>query len=121
MWQHRSEIRTPLSSMTSEQVKLNWSKECQKAFDTIKKLVFRETLLTYANFNEPFEIHADASKLKLASVIGQRGKLVAFYCRNLNPARVNYTTTEQELLSIVQTLNEFRNMLLGQQIKVYSD
>ena len=38
MWQHRSKI-FPLSSMTSEQAKWNWSKLCQKAFDTIKKLV----------------------------------------------------------------------------------
>ena len=36
IWQHRSEILTPLSSMTSKQAKWNWSKECQKAFDTIK-------------------------------------------------------------------------------------
>ena len=32
-----------LLSMTSKQAKRNWSKECQKAFNTIKKLVSRET------------------------------------------------------------------------------
>ena len=37
MWQHRSKILTPLSSMTSTQTKWNWSKEFQKAFDTINK------------------------------------------------------------------------------------
>ena len=36
MWQYRSEILTPLSSLTSKQAKWNWSNECQKAFDTIK-------------------------------------------------------------------------------------
>ena len=39
----------------------------------------------------------------------------------LNPAQVNYTTTEIELLSIVETLKELRNILLGQQINVYTD
>ena len=39
----------------------------------------------------------------------------------LNPAQVNYTTTERELLSIVGTLKEFKNILLGQQIKLYAD
>ena len=51
--------------MTSKQAKWNWSKEYQKAFDTIKNLVSRETLLSYPNFNESFEIHTDASKLQL--------------------------------------------------------
>ena len=39
MWKHRSGIFILLSSMTSKQAKFIWSKECQRAFDTIKKLV----------------------------------------------------------------------------------
>ena len=39
----------------------------------------------------------------------------------LNPAQVNYTTTERELISIMETLKEFRNILLGWQIKIYTD
>ena len=121
MWQHRSEILTPLSSTTSKQAKWNWSKEYQKAFETIKKLVSRETLLSYLNFNEPFKIHTDASKLQLGSVFSQKGKPIAFYSRKLNPTLVIYTTTVCELLSIVETLEEFRNIPLGQQIKVYTN
>ena len=57
MWKHRSDILTPLSAMTSKQAKWNWDTKCQKAFDSIKKIVSRETLLSYPNFNEPFDIH----------------------------------------------------------------
>ena len=48
-------------------------------------------------------------------------KSVAFYCRKLYSAQVHYTTTERKKMSIVETLKEFRNILLGQQIKVYTD
>ena len=65
MLQHRFEILTPFPS---NQTKWSWSKEYQKAIDTIKKLVCRETLLSYPNFNKPLEIHTDASKIKLGSV-----------------------------------------------------
>ena len=73
MWKHRSNILTPLSSMTSKQAKWEWTPACQKTFDDMKKIVSRETLLSYPDFNEPFKIHTDASKLQLGAVNSQKG------------------------------------------------
>lgn len=41
--------------------------------------------------------------------------------KTLNQAQTRYTTTSRELLSIVQTLKEFRNVLCGQRTKVQID
>ena len=87
----------------------------------LKKLVPRKTLFSYSNFNKSFVIHTNASKLQLGAVISQDNKHIAFYSRKLNWAEVNYTTTGRELLSMVETLNVFRNLLQGQQITVYTD
>ena len=121
MWPQRAELLAPLSAMTSSKVKWNWTKECQKSFDLMKEVISKETLLTYPQFDKPFEIHTDASKVQLGACISQEGKPIAFYSRKLNPAQTRYTTTERELLSIVETLKEFRNILLGQQIIVHTD
>jgi len=121
MWPQRSHLLAPLSSLTSSTAKWDWTEQCQKAFEDIKKLIAKETLLTYPNFNKMFEIHTDASKVQLGACISQEGRPVAFYSRKLNPAQTRYTTTERELLSIVETLKEFRNILLGQQIIVHTD
>ena len=83
-------------------------------------MIRREVLKGYPDFNAPFEIHTDASKLQLGAVIYQKGKPIALYSRKMNSAQQNYTTTEKELLSIVETLKEFRNILLGHQITVYT-
>jgi RNase H-like domain found in reverse transcriptase len=78
--------------------------------------------LAYPDFNKPFKIHTDASHYQLGAVISQEGKKpIAFYSRKLNPAQTRYTTTERELLGIVKTLKEYRNILLGQQIEVFTD
>jgi hypothetical protein len=44
-----------------------------------------------------------------------------YYSRKLKFAQTKYTTTERELLFIVETMKEFRNILLGQDIKVHTD
>ena len=87
----------------------------------MKKVMAKDTILNYPDFNKVFEIHTDASDRQLGAVIFQEGKPFAFYSRKLSSAQHNYTTTEQELLSIVETLKEFRNILLGQKIKIYTD
>ena len=84
-------------------------------------MIGREVLLGYPDFNAPFEIHTDDSKLQIGAFISQKCNPIAFCYRNMNSAQQNYTTTEKELLSIVETLKEFRKILLGHQITVYTD
>ena len=121
MWKHRSDVLSPLTAMTSKSIKWCWGESQQKAFDKMKQVLGREIMLTYPDFNKSFEIHTDASDTQLGAVISQENKPIVFYSRKLNSAQRNYTTTERELLSIVETLKEFRNILLGHQVTVYTD
>ena len=98
-----------------------WTDVHTKAFNTMKMALSQYTVLTFPDFSQPFHIHTDASDYQLGSVISQNDKPIAFYTRKLTSPQQKYTTTEKELLSIVETLKEFRNILLGQQIVVYTD
>ena len=96
MWIRRAHTLAPLTGMTSAAVKWEWTSEHQKAFDTIKRIMDREVLLTHPNFQNPFHVHADASKLQLGSVITQSRRALAFYSRKLLEAQTRYTTTERK-------------------------
>ena len=132
LWQHRSHILTPLTDLVGECgttkgkkrkgiKKWYWTEQHQKAFIDIKAVLSREVLLAYPNFSLPFELHTDASSRQLGAVISQEGHPLAFFSRKLSKPQQNYTVTELELLSIVETLKEFRNILLGYKIIVHTD
>ena len=57
MCQKRSELLAPLTALTSKNVKYDWKDEHQKCFYAIKRVIGREVLLAYPDFNAPFEIH----------------------------------------------------------------
>ena len=51
--------------------KLKWAEVHQKAFEDIKKVMAKETILNCLNFNEVFEIHREASDRQLGVLISQ--------------------------------------------------
>jgi hypothetical protein len=120
MWQKRSHMLAPLTGLVSPLVKYKWGPEQQKAFDDIKKSESRDLTFIFW-FWKKNHVFTDASNNQLGAVIMQEGKPLAFYSRRLSSAQTRYTTGEQELLSIVETLKEFRNILLGQQNIVHTD
>ena len=120
-WFWHSNLLAPLTKLTGKTSIWQWTDVHQKAFDDIKKVIAREVLLAYPNFNKPFKIHTDASDYQLGSVVSQDNKPITFFSRKLNKAQQNYTVTEKELLAIVETLKEFPNILLGKDIKIYTD
>ncbi len=121
MFRKRSHILAPLTSQSGHK-KLKWSTECQEAFDKAKAMLAKEAFLRYPDHNKPFHVYSDASDYQMGSVIMQEGKPVAFFSRKLNSAQRNYTTGEKEILSIVETLKEYRTMLFGcRELHVYTD
>jgi len=107
MWVRRSEILAPLATLTSKSVPWKWTEIHEKSFQLMKKIMSREVLLAYPQFDKPFIIHTDASHTQLGAVISQDDKPIAFYSRKLSPTQTRYTTTEREHLAIVETLKEF--------------
>ena len=92
-----------------------------EAFNNVKAAIAKETVLAYPNFSKPFEIYTDASSTHLGAVITQDNRPIAFFSRKLSKTQQKYSVTEFEILAIVETLKEFKGVLWGQDIKVYTD
>ena len=50
MWRKRSEVLAPLASLTSDKAEWKWTNVQKEAFETIKGIISRETLLAFPNF-----------------------------------------------------------------------
>lgn len=130
MWPRRSHILAPLTDILGTKTYV-WTDECRKAFKAMKALIVKDTLLAYPDHNRTFKIETDASDYQLGARIFQvqmdveTGKEVerdlAFYSRKLTGTQKNYSTIEKEMLSIVETFKQFRDMLFGQELEVYTD
>eukprot|EP00804_Cyclotella_cryptica_P005403 CCRYP_017075-RB/>CCRYP_017075-RB protein AED:0.54 eAED:0.54 QI:0/-1/0/1/-1/0/1/0/295 len=134
IWARRSEILAPLTNLVVEcghtkvtrvnktkKKPWHWEDIHQQAFDTVKATIARDVTLAYPDYSQGFEIYTDSSKFQLGAVITQNNRPLAFFSRKLSQVQQKYSVTEQELLVIVETLKEFKGMLWGQQITVYTD
>jgi hypothetical protein len=134
MWVKRSEMLALLSDLVGECGKMKttkknkvkkspwrWDPIHQTVFDNVKATIAKEVVLAYPDFSKPFEIYTDASTKRLGAVITQDNRPIAFFSMKLTKTQSKYSVTEIELLATVETLTEFKEMLWGQSIKVYSD
>jgi hypothetical protein len=114
MWLSCAHILKPLTDQSDLKKKtpIKWTDEMQKAFNA---------LAAYPNHNKRFDVYTDASDFQLGACCIQDGWPVAYFLQKLMESQQNYTTMEKEMLSIIATLEEFRGMLLGVDIHVFTD
>ncbi len=72
-------------------------------------------------YSKVFKIYTDVSSKQLGAVITQDNRPVAFFSWKLFDMQHKYSITKIELLALIKTLKEFKGMLWGQNIKVFTD
>nr|GFA05957.1 reverse transcriptase domain-containing protein [Tanacetum cinerariifolium] len=83
-----------------------FSEDCIQAFQTLKKKLTEAPILIAPNWDMPFEIMCDARDFAIGAFLGQRHekhfKPIHYASKTMNDAETNYTTTEKEMLAVVE-------------------
>ncbi|GKC79473.1 reverse transcriptase domain-containing protein [Tanacetum coccineum] len=94
----------------------NFSKECIKALNTLKRELTQAPIMIKADWSLPFEIMCDVSDYAVGAVLGQRidkhFKPIHYASKTMNEAQENYTTIKNELLVVVFAIDKFRQYLV---------
>nr|GEX10037.1 reverse transcriptase domain-containing protein [Tanacetum cinerariifolium] len=102
-----SKISRPMTHLIEKNTPFVFFEDCIQAFQTLKKKLKEAPILIAPNWDLPFELMCDASDFAIGAVLGQRHekhlKPIHYASNMMNDAETNYTTTEKEMLAVVDS------------------
>lgn len=118
-------LTKPLTKCLKKGMKIEHTPEFVNCFETCRKILMNDPILQHPDFSKPFNLTTDASNYAIGAVLSQgpvgKDLPVAYASRTLNPAEINYSTIEKELLSIVWAVKYFRPYLFGVKFNIITD
>ena len=96
-----AQIEWPINQLVSgdnankKKTLVEWTAECQHAFEQLKLLCSKTPILAYANYRKPFKLHTDASENGLGAVLYQKQDdgtdgVITYASLNLSKSERNY-------------------------------
>lgn len=112
---------TIMSPITDCMKQTTWTPEASQAFAHIKSKLTTAPILVLPNFDLPFELHCDASKLGIGAVLSQQGRPVDYYSEKMAGARARYSTYDVEFYTIVQAIKHWCHYLAHKEFVLFTD
>lgn len=123
-----SHLASPLTRLTcGKRNKSNfvWDENALSAFTSLKQAMVSAPVLACPDFSLTFIIHCDSSNFaigaSLTQVFPDGEHPIAFHSRCLSKAEKNYSTTEKELLAILDSVYHYRGYIDGAKFTVITD
>jgi hypothetical protein len=116
-----SEISKHITELLKNNMKFNWTPECNETFEKLKKLLTTAPVLAQPDIVKPFDVYCDASGMGIGCVLMQEGCVIAYASRQLKRHEEHYPTHDLELAAVVHALKIWRHYLLGNTCHIYTD
>ncbi|KAE8977451.1 hypothetical protein PR002_g25017 [Phytophthora rubi] len=118
-------IMAPLTRLLKKDSVWEWTEEQEFAFERVKAALTTKALLAYPNFELPFRLVTDTSKVGLRACLmqdqGRGWQPVAFASKVNSREEANYSITELERLAVVWAVKLFRPYLYGRGFTIITD
>ncbi|GFS12213.1 Pol polyprotein [Elysia marginata] len=119
-------ILAPLHAQASGKGQnIEWTKECQEAFDSAKDVLSKAVLLHHPQPDALTSLTVDASNTAVGVQLEQRqGRFwvpLAFFSRKLSDSEKKYSAFDRELLASYSAIKHFRHFLEGRLFTLYTD
>jgi hypothetical protein len=116
-----SKISKSITKHLKKGNKYVWSKDCDKAFQTLRKLLTTSLMLAQPNITKSFNIYCDASGTSLGCVLKQEGWVISYSSPKFRCHEEHYPTHDLELVAMVMALRTWWHYLLGNVVHIYTD
>ena len=120
-----AKIAKPLTLLTRQQVKLDWTPEHHTAFLHLKKAIVQAPILHYPNLEKKYTVYTDASNDTCRAQLSQENNgtefPVAFLSHTFTETQWKWSTTEQEADGIYYAITKWNYYLQGADIIVRND
>ena len=118
-------IAAPLNHLLEKGKPWEWTKVCEHAFSSLKKMLTTSPILAYPDFEIEFTVDCDASGDGLGAVlsqcIGGGENVISYASRSLTKPEKKYCATRKEMLALVWAVGQFRSYLWGRPFTVRTD
>jgi hypothetical protein len=116
-----AKIAAPLTKLLRGEIRepYTFSDDQEMSFEKLKEMVCSAPVLALPKLTGEMVLDTDASNEQLGCCLQQRGDdghlhPLGYWSRQLNPAEVNYSSTEKEALAVVWSIKRLRPYLEGQ-------
>lgn len=116
----------PLYKLLQKNTKFVWTKECENAFQNLRKEICGDKVLTPFHASLPVTLATDASPIGFGAVLShimpdKTERPIAFASRSLTAAEKNYTQLDKEAAALIWGLKKFFQFCYGRKIILIID
>jgi hypothetical protein len=117
-----AKITTPSTNLLKKSSgTYEWDEACNEAFETLKGILVKVSVLKLPDFDKYFEIHSDASNFAMGGVLMQDGRLVAFESKKLNETERRWPTHDKEMWAVIHYFKSWGHYIGSKDVVVWTD